>query len=248
MSSYVKLLLSSFILISPLLGLSQNFSYLPTSKTGQVIYHEHYSLSYSEEHEQAEWTAYHLKKERLIRVFPRLNNFKIDRLIPTGSSNLSDYRKSGFDRGHLVPARDMSFSKSAMNESFYLSNISPQRKSFNRGVWRKLESLVRSWAIEYDDIYVISAGVLNTSNLTIGLNKVTVPAFFYKVILHYNDIDIKAIAFLIPNTKSAKELSKFVCSVDHIEELTGIDFFPELPDSIESVLERKSRTNQWIWN
>jgi endonuclease G len=68
------------------------------------------------------------------------------------------------------------------------------------------------------------------------------------VILHYNDIDIKAIAFLIPNTKSAKELSKFVCSVDHIEELTGIDFFPELPDSIESVVERQSRTNQWIWN
>ena len=79
----------------------------------------------------------------------------------------------------------MSFSKSAMNESFYLSNISPQRKSLNKGVWRKLESLVRSWAIEYDDIYVISAGVLNTSNSTIGPNKVTVPTFFYKVILHF---------------------------------------------------------------
>jgi|TARA_B110000208_G_scaffold118918_1_gene145459 endonuclease G len=226
----------------------QNFNYLPTSTTGQIVSHNFFTLSYSEKHEQAEWVAYHLKKNNLKIIVPRLNNFKIDKLITTGSSKLSDYKKSGYDRGHLAPSRDMSFSRIASNESFYLSNISPQDKSFNRGIWKKLESLVRDWAIEYGDIFVVTGGVLNSSNITIGKEEVSVPMFFYKIILVYDGLDTKTIAFVMPNEKSTEKLSNYVYSVDYLEDLTGIDFFPELPDNIEEDIEKKSILNQWSWD
>jgi len=120
---------------------------LPTSTTGQIINHEFYSLSYDEEHEQAEWVAYELTKESLIVPnVKRTGNFRPDPKVRKASASDRDYRGSGYDRGHMAPAGDMAFSKEAMSQTFYMSNMSPQIRNFNGGIWRELEENVRNWA------------------------------------------------------------------------------------------------------
>ena len=97
-------------------------------------------MSYLETHEQAEWVYYRLNSNLVSGNVKRSNNFREDKSIRTGSANLSDYKYSGYDRGHLAPAGDMKSSNTGMSESFFMSNISPQTPSFNRGGWKKLES------------------------------------------------------------------------------------------------------------
>ena len=186
-------------------------NFLPTNN-GELVHHTYYSLSYSEQHEQAEWVFYELTKER-VSVTPvgRTNDFREDRKVTTGSATLGDYRQSGYDRGHLVPAGDMGFSSTAMSESFYMSNISPQNPSFNRGIWKNLESLVRSWG-ENSSIYVVTGPVLNDCSTTIGSNNVCVPEYYYKVI--YDPSEQKMIAFVLSNEKAEYTLSHYVTSVD----------------------------------
>ncbi len=232
---------------TPGLVVKQWFNYLPTSKTGQVVMHDYYSLSYSEKWEQAEWVAYELTKKETSGSNKRTGDFREDRQVSTGSARLADYKGSGYVRGHLAPAGDMKFSSTAMSESFYLSNISPQKPEFNRGIWKKLESQVRTWAYRNVRIYVVTGGVLNSCDATIGSNEVGVPQYYYKVILDYKQPDIKAIALVLPNRKGTQPLSSYVESIDYVEDLTGIDFFPDLPDELENRLESNSDANKWTW-
>jgi len=216
--------------------------YLPKS-SGEIIKHKYYTLSYNETHEQANWVHYKLNPSFLRGSTPRTNSFKPDPLVSTKSAQLSDYKGSGYDRGHLAPAGDMKFNSIAMSESFFMSNISPQRPEFNRGIWRRLESLVRAWGKRYE-IYVSTAGVLNIEGYgTIGRNKVKIPSKYYKVI--YAPEKNIMIGFLMTNAKLTGQLSSYAISVDKIEAITGIDFFSELPDDIENDLESKVVLKNW---
>ena len=229
-------------------GVKSNFDYLPTgSASSQLVEHEHYSLSYREEYEQAEWVAYELTKaEVLNKVVQRSDRFKPDKLVQTQSATTKDYARSGYDRGHLLPAADISFSKEAMESSFLMSNISPQNPSFNRGIWKKLEEQVREWAVENETLYIITAGILEPGLPTIGTeNKVAVPRYFYKIILDYHLPDLKAIAFLFPNEGSKKSLPNYVVSIDSLENLTGLNFFRDLPDDQEATLESQKNWAAW---
>jgi endonuclease G len=220
---------------------------LPTSTTHQIVSHSFYTLSYSEKDEQAEWVYYILTTEMLKGKQPRTDDYRPDSTITTISAQLEDYRSSGYDRGHLCPAGDMKLNKTAMSESFYLSNCSPQDRDFNAGIWNDLENLVRSWALTSGRLYVVTAGVLTSTKGKIGSNGVTVPKYYYKVIYDPRGQG-KMIAFLLPNENSTKPLQQFVVSVDSLESLTGIDFFPGLPDSIESLLESQRDLYGWSFN
>ena len=216
--------------------------YLPRS-SGEVIKHTYYALSYNETHEQANWVHYKLDPTFLNGRSPRKNNFREDPDVSSYSATLNDYKGSGYDRGHLAPAGDMKFNSIAMSESFFMSNISPQRPEFNRGIWRRLESLVRAWGKRFE-IYVSTAGVLNLEGHgTIGRNKVKIPSKYYKVI--YAPEKNIMIGFLMTNAKLSGKLSSYAISVDRIEEITGIDFFSELPDDIENDLESKVVLKNW---
>ncbi len=222
-----------------------NNNFLPTSTTGYVVHHNYYSLSYSEKHEQAEWVAYELNKKHLSKTQHKRPFFKIDKSIKTKAAHWRNYKKSGYDKGHLCPAGDRRFSKKAHDETFLTSNISPQNHQFNAGIWNRLEQKTRYWARKYDGIYVITGGVLNKKEKTIGSEKITVPSYFYKVLLNNNNEKIKMIAFLMPHKKSNRPLSEYVVSVDKIEKLTGIDFFPKLKDDLENRLEASSTYKNW---
>ncbi len=222
-----------------------SFDYLPTSTTNQIVKHNYYTLSYNEKYEQAEWVAYELKKS-----YVRNSNFSRpffveDPKVKTHSADWRNYKKSGYDKGHLCPAGDMEFAFNAYNDTFFTSNISPQNHDFNAGVWNRLEQKIRYWATKYDGIYVITGGVLQPNLKTIGRENVLVPNYFYKILLHNSNGEYKMIAFLVPNSKSDKPLYEFVVSVDSIEKITGIDFFPKLDDKTENSLEKSCDYKSW---
>ena len=238
-----KAIILFFVLIS-VFGYSQDNKYLPTH-TGKIIKHKNYILSYSEKYEQAQWVAYELAVKETSGLIKRDDNFRPDPFVKTGSAKLNDYKGSGYDRGHLAPAADMGFSVVAMSESFYMSNMSPQRPSFNRGIWKRLEAQVRNWAKAYDKIYVVTGAVLKPGLPIIGKNRIAVPEKYYKIIFREKTGQSDMIAFLLANKKSEAPLSSFVVSVDQIEKLTKLDFFPQLPDNIENKLESKRGIQNW---
>jgi endonuclease G len=219
--------------------------YLPTSTTHEVIEHKYYTLSYSENNEQAEWVAYELKKEQLSHSNLERPFFIDDPAVETGSASWKNYKRSGYDKGHLCPAGDRRFSREAFNETFYTSNISPQLNDFNAGIWNRLEQKTRYWAAKYDGVYVVTGGVLNGNLKTIGKEHVAVPKYFYKILLDNSRGEYKTIAFLVPHEDSERPLNQFVVSIDAIEKMTGIDFFPKLPDAIENRLEKTSDYKGW---
>lgn len=224
------------------------FDFYPTSTTGQIIRHDYYTLSYDEEHEQAEWVAYELKSGVSSYSDLKRPYFIEDPKVKTRSANWRNYKNSGFDKGHLCPAGDMKFSKKAYNETFYTSNISPQKSDFNAGVWNRLEQKVRYWADKYDGLYVVTGGVLENNLKTIGHEDVSVPDYFYKVLFDVSNDKPRMIAFLVPHINSSRPLYEFVVSVDELEELTGIDFFHHLPNDIENQIEKSTDYKSWSFN
>ena len=209
---------------------------IPRGK-GMVVRHPYYSVSYIEKYRQSEWAYYQLTAKMLRGTAKRKSNFTKDPLISEQQPSTNDYKKSGYDRGHLVPANDMKFSQKAMSATFYLSNISPQTPSFNRGIWKKLENRVRKWALKTKKLHIVTGGILNGKKHFIGENKVAVPRKFYKIIYHPDAK--KMIGFIMPNEKSTANLERYIVSVDTIEKLTGIDFFWQLPDDLENHLEKQ---------
>lgn len=212
----------------------------------QIIKHTGYTLSYNEEYELPSYVAYELTRNEVLGGEERSDNFKADPAVRTGSAVLDDYKGSGYDRGHMAPAADFKWSAEAMSDTFYLSNMCPQDPSFNRGIWADLEAVIRTMAYDNEKIYVVTGPVLTDGPYeTIGENNVAVPKRFYKVVLDYTDPDIKAIGFVLPNANSDKSLQSFAVSVDKVEEITGIDFYPALPDDIETQLESNFDTSDW---
>lgn len=220
------------------------YDLLPTCTSKQMVFHDYYALSYVEQYEQAEWVAYQLKRKYTVTDFKR-PFFITDPKVKTQSADWRNYKRSGYDKGHLCAAGDMKFSKHAFDDTFYTSNISPQIHDFNDGVWSRLEQKARYWAVKYDGLYVVTGGVLKPGLKTIGHEKVAVPDYFYKIFLNTAGGKYKMVAFLVPHHASEKPLYEFVVSVDTVEKLTGINFFPKLDDSLENTLEKGSSYKNW---
>ncbi|MBP5585261.1 MAG: DNA/RNA non-specific endonuclease [Lentisphaeria bacterium] len=141
----------------------------------------------------------------------------------------------------------MAFSIKTMDESFYMSNMSPQKGEFNRGIWKDLEAQVRSFAISGKDIFVVTGPILpKTKTITIGVNKVTVPDAYYKVVYDRTPPE-KMIGFILPNAGSSKSLQDFSVTVDAVEQATGLDFFNLLPQPQQEQLESSIDISAWNW-
>ena len=221
---------------------------IPKTKTSEkIISHTGYSLQYNEKYKQANWVAYELTKEETNKIVERSNKFISDPKVRSVNAFDKDYKASGYDRGHLAPAGDMGWSATSMIESFYYSNMSPQLPGFNRGIWKKLEELVRTWAIENKAVYVVTGPVLAKGLPTIGYNKIAVPNYYYKVILDYQKPNIKGIGFILPNESSKSLLQNYAVSIDSVEKVTGVNFFYLLKDQEEDLIEKELCINCWSW-
>lgn len=207
------------------------------SKKETIVHHNYFTLNYDNNHEIAKWTAYSLTKEETHPCVDRSYNYLSDPKLENYSANDNDYNKSGYDRGHLIPARDMMFNKLAQVEVNYISNITPQDPGFNRGIWRVLERNVRRWANEYDSVMIVTGPVLKDSLPVIGIdNKISVPESFYKTILVYNDTIKTAIAFHIPNRKCTDtNIFDYAISIDSLESITHLDFYPKIPGKFKQI-------------
>ncbi|WP_163324847.1 DNA/RNA non-specific endonuclease [Draconibacterium mangrovi] len=212
-----------------------------------ILYRFAYTLSYNLEYKQANWVAYELTSSELVRSFKRNNAFRPDDELAGKVALNIDYKGSGWDRGHLAPAGDMCWSWNSMHESFLYSNISPQDPSFNRGIWVRLEDLVRRWSESNQKLLVVTGPILQPNLSKLGFNNISIPKYFYKIVLDHVPPNYDAIGFVIPNEGSDKELYEFAVSIDSIERLTNLDFFPLIPDIIEDSIESKIDINKWQW-
>ncbi|TVR38880.1 MAG: DNA/RNA non-specific endonuclease [Cryomorphaceae bacterium] len=189
---------------------------------------------------QPHWVRYTLRREMTEGLIRRKDNFRPDPRIAEGkSAQLTDYKQSGYDRGHLAPAGDMTHSQECMDESFWLSNISPQTAGCNRGVWKRLEEQVRKWTHSHDSILVYTGPILQNheSFSTIGSGEVCVPKSYYKALLFYTQNDFYALAFVIPNENSPEPLASFAMSVRQLETNSGLSFFSHLADTTQQRIE-----------
>jgi endonuclease G, mitochondrial len=216
------------------------------SQLNPVIYHHAFSLEYSEPHEQPKCVSYMLCRSRAEHIlWSRGNKFRSDPDVPTGSASPKDYVKSGFDKGHLAPSADFRWDSLAQTECFYMSNISPQKPKFNRGIWKRLEEQVREWAFEHDTLQIVVGPILRDKMATIG-NNVAVPDTFFKAILWRHGDSTEAIGFLMANDSSHAELRDFSVPADSIESITGLDLFHEFTDSLEEIAEKTVNTKFWL--
>lgn len=228
--------------------------------TAQVVKHSAMTLGYDENHEQAAWVQHVVIPEVEFANVSRTNDFRPDSLVTTGSAIETDYflkkvlpdgqmefNGFGYDRGHLAPSADFRWSQKALSESYFYSNMSPQKAEFNRERWAELESWVRTYVIDFKEpVFVVTGPVLKDGLATIGENKVSVPAQYYKIVLDLNGPEHKAVAFLMPNEHCAYPISGYVTSVDEVENLTGLDFFSSLDDAEEARLEAMNSMDGWI--
>ncbi len=196
----------------------------------------YFDLCYSNLHRQSLWAQHILTREQIKGPQGRTNNFRSDPRV-SNPVNQNDFKGSGFDRGHLVPAADMKLNQTSMSETFFMTNMSPQNPNFNSGIWNALEGYIRNEVSSLGPAVIITAPVLlKTETYPMIRSQVTVPSEYYKIAYFYESDIIKA--FLIPNQPSnGKKYSAFQISVDEIENLTGLDFFSDLEDQIESALE-----------
>ncbi len=214
-----------------------------------VVHHSYYSIGYNPDLEVPNWVAYKLTEESLrIKNVKRAKRFIVDNEVKGKSARHSDYTNSGYTRGHMAPAGDMAFNVDAMQESFYMSNMAPQLRVFNNGIWRELEENVRDWAYDNDEIYVVSGPLFYSSRpKKIGQARVAVPDAFFKVVLDIEGNKQKSIAFIIPHEKSKQHLREYAVTIDKVEEELGYDLFADLliDESREAELEGNIDVNRW---
>ncbi len=228
--------------------IDEDRTFLPTvSGKNQLVNHSYYSLSYNEKYEIPEWVAYRLTRKSLeAKNVPRAKRFSSDPQVKSRSAVHSDYSHSGYTRGHMAPAGDMAFNETAMKETFYMSNMAPQIREYNNGIWKELEEQTRDWAYKKDDLIVISGPIMSGIQESIGKNDIGVPKSFYKILVDGEGRTADAIGFVIPHAKSDKRLQEYAVSIDEIERLTGLDFFDNyFEESDEEAIEESFNINKW---
>ena len=228
----------------------QNVAYelprLNNNQPEQIIEHIGYTVSYNPTWLEPNWVAYELTAAETGGEQERSNHFKPDPLVEGDPVVTSDYSKSGYDRGHMAPAADMKWSEQAMRESFYMTNICPQLHNLNAGDWKDLEEMARSWAQQYGNIYIACGPIVEAEYPTIGkTHTIAVPAAFYKVFLRQTKEGWTSIGFIMPNKAGNRPLMTYMLTVDEVEEQTGLDFFYNLPDSIEAQVESDYSISDW---
>ena len=217
----------------------------PDTLEGLTKQYEGYRVSFNPSFHIPNWSAWELTKEKTYGEAGRTNKFESDPEVK-GCPDTRNYSNTGYDRGHMAPAGDMKWSREAMRESFYLTNICPQNKALNSGAWGKLEKKCRDWAQTEGPLYIICGPVYSDGpEEYIGESKVYVPKGFFKVILAPYSDRPKGIGFIMPNGKVKGGMAACAVPIDSVEAVTGYDFFSTLPDSIEHELESQCNFNRW---
>jgi len=231
-----------------------------SSQTEGIINHSAYSLSYNEDHEQANWVMHVIIPDVTTGNESRTNDFREDPLVKTGSAIEKDYFLKrmrpdstyaydgfGYDRGHLAPSADFRWSRTAISESYFYSNMSPQLGDFNRFKWAELEGWMRGYVENYKtSVTIVTAPILNAKlpKIERGVNKVSIPNYYIKAA--YDVKNNRAIGFIMPNEKINLPLESFAVSIDSVESLLGYDLFSGISDEFENKAESSFDIHHWL--
>ena len=215
-------------------------------KSEQILYRKGYTTSYNEDFKIPNWVAWHLTKEHATGIVSRPGNaWHEDVDVPEPRAIPSDYKGSGWSRGHMCPAGDNKWDGDAMYESFLLTNCCPQDANLNSGDWNQIEMACRRWAEKFGDIYIVCGPILfNQKHETIGPNHIIVPEAFFKVVLCMNGKP-KGIGFIRRNTSTSKRNDLYVNSIKEVERITGITFFPLLPSDVSEAVKSTANLRDW---
>ncbi len=228
----------------------------------QIISHLAYSLSYNEDHEQANWVMHIVLPDIVNGNASRSNDFREDPLVISGTSFEKDfflkekkadgtykYDGFGYDRGHLAPSADFRWSQKALSESYFYSNMSPQLGDFNRLKWAELESWMREYVVKNNtSLIIVTAPILNDDlpKVERGINRVSIPNYFVKAAL---DVENRTgIGFVLPHEKIKNPLESYAVSIDSVEQLLGYDLFSKLDDKLENAIESQVDYQIWLPN
>lgn len=216
------------------------------NKSEQILYRKGYTTSYNTDYKIPNWVAWHLTREHVSGSISRPGNaWHEDMEVPEPRAILSDYKGSGWSRGHMCPAGDNKWDGDAMYESFLLTNCCPQNANLNSGDWNQIEMACRRWAEKFGDVYIVCGPILfNQKHETIGANNIVVPEAFFKVVLCLNGTP-KGIGFIRRNTDTSRRKDFYVNSIKEVERITGITFFPLLPREISDVIKSKADIKDW---
>ena len=231
-----------------------------TDNTEEVIDHLAFSLSYNEQHEQANWVMHVILPAISDGNATRSNDFREDPLVISGTSLEQDYFLKeekpdgkykydgfGYDRGHLAPSADFRWSEQALSESYFYSNMSPQIGDFNRLKWAELENWMREYVTKNNtSLAIVTAPILSNDLAKIerGINKVSIPKSFVKVALDIENN--RGIGFILPHEKIERPLEYFAVSIDSVESTMGYDLFSNLNDSLENKIEAETPYLEWL--
>lgn len=241
-----------------------------SDRSEQIICRKAYILSYNKETKLPNWVAWRLTGEHTDGPFSRkgvpyydesgnaigISSFSddivrgdyfIDMDVPSPRQEHVDWDQhpTSIDHGHMCPAADCKWDKGVMNQSFLLTNLCPQDHDLNGGDWDHLEKKCRTWAKRYGEIYIVAGPIFeNDEKRYFGINIIPIPDAFFKVILCTSGKP-KALGFIFPNNGIHHALQNYVLTVDKVENTTGIDFFPALPDDIENDVEAKADIEEW---
>jgi endonuclease G, mitochondrial len=227
---------------------SKAFEWLPEANNSSIEVVNHFSMSvgFSHDYKLPQWVAYSLRAEHLRDCVQRSRfRFDFDPKLSVLSSDPNEFRYSGFDRGHLAPAGDMKWSHTAMRESFYTSNITAQTPSMNRGRWAMLEKLVRAWAKESDEILIVTGPVISDDMEYLQNASTAIPKQHYKVLLRRKNHTLDGIGFLMNQSPAGIDIKTMALSISKIEELTGLNFFPNLNEQQVSTIEKNLNLSDW---
>ncbi|MBO4475845.1 MAG: DNA/RNA non-specific endonuclease [Bacteroidales bacterium] len=216
---------------------------------GRTVQHGAYVTSYNTTTLIPNWVAYEITaEEAAVRRERSDTQFKMDPALRGVTQAMrEDYSGSGWTKGHMMPAADAAFNTTAMEETFYFTNVCPQNETLNAGDWQYLEKRVRSWAKRYGSVWVVTGPIIGKNKYgTIGERDVVIPDSFYKALLvRREDGSYSSIAFVMDNDDERYLLKDCCMSVDELEAITGYDFFPALDDRIEEKVESKVKKSDW---
>jgi endonuclease G len=210
-----------------------------------IIHHKAYSLSYNTSYALPSWVSYKVTKAQVNKEAPFKGKYKKDPLVTVRAADKKDYKNSGYLMAQLVNYLDVLNIETAAEETFYMSNIVPMKLAFHRHIWLGCEDLIRMWVANSDGLYIITGPIIEADAPfpTMGENKISVPNRYYKIV--YDEENKKAIGFIFKNGTSSGTLKSYSRSVDEIEKLTGIDFFPELDETTSKNLESAVDYDFW---
>lgn len=215
---------------------------------GTVITRSGYVLAHHSFKKNCIWASYYLSKELLTAKISARGEFMADpKLIKGERAEQTDYEGSSYVKAQMASPSDMARDAKTMAEAYYLSNVCPMNKSLYDIHWSALCRRTRDFIKAGTGCWIIAGPIYGEKSKKIGPGKVYVPEQFYRIALFQaKDYSFRAIAFLLPNREVDVTLKKCVVSIDTIEQMTGLNFFNVLPEEVQSALESKPASGEWV--